>query len=161
MKKLLDPQEPLRLFFERAQRLGEALGPVLYQLPPRWRLNLPRFETFLKALPQGYLHVVEFRDSSWLVEDVFQLMERFGVAHCIHDMHPLEVPLRVTAPAVYLRFHGDRNHSGDYPTEALAAWARRIEGWRSRELDVYAYFNNDVGGYALKNAQSLKEFTSS
>jgi uncharacterized protein YecE (DUF72 family) len=161
-KKLKEPQEPLQRFFVRAGCLGETLGPVLYQLLPRWRANLPRFERFLAALPpacpQGarISHVVEFRDPSWLVEDVFRLMERYGVAHCIHDMHPLQVPLRVTAPPVYVRFHGDPTHGGNYQEAELEAWARRIDGWRSQGLDVFVYFNNDVAGYALQNARALK-----
>ncbi len=101
MKKLADPEEPLGRFFERAARLGGTLGPILYQLPPRWRVNLPRFEAFLAALPPGYRHVVEFRDASWLREEVFHLMERRGVAHCLHDMRHLEVPARHRAAGLH------------------------------------------------------------
>jgi uncharacterized protein YecE (DUF72 family) len=64
LKKLKDPEEPIRRFFERASRLGTTLGPLLYQLPPHWKVNLPRFEHFLAALPKGYIHVAEFRDAS-------------------------------------------------------------------------------------------------
>jgi uncharacterized protein YecE (DUF72 family) len=157
-KKLKDPEEPLQRFFERAGHLDKTLGPVLYQLPPRWRANLPRFERFLATLPQGYSHVVEFRDPSWLVEDVFRLMERYRVAHCIHDMHPLQVPLRITAPPAYVRFHGDLAHGGDYQHATLGIWAGRIDDWHSQGLDIFAYFNNDVAGYAVKNARMLRAF---
>jgi len=157
MKKLKDPEEPLRRFFERAAHLGQTLGPVLYQLPPHWQLNLERFAHFLAALPPGYQHVVEFRDASWLVEEVFQLMEQHQVAHCLHDMYPLKVPLRLTAPTVYVRFHGDAAHSGDYPRAALEQWADQIAAWRGEGRDVYAYFNNDIGGYAVHNARTLRE----
>ena len=157
MKKLKDPEAPLRRFFERAGHLGATLGPVLYQLPPRWRFNGPRLEQFLAVLPRGYRHVVEFRDASWLREEAFRLLERYGVAHCLHDMRPLVVPPRVTAPPVYIRFHGDPAHGGDYPRAALATWARRIDDWRGQRLDVFAYFNNDVGGYALANARTLRD----
>lgn len=156
LKKLKDPEQPLHTFFERAERLGRTLGPVLYQLPPRWKVNVERFESFLAALPPGHTHVVEFRDSSWLIEDVFRLMERYGVAHCIHDMHPLAVPLRVTAPAIYLRFHGDR-YAGSYSYDALAGWAARIAAWHDAGHDVFAYFNNDIGGHAIHNARTLME----
>jgi len=156
LKKLKDPEEPLRRFFEHAGRLGKTLGPVLYQLPPHWQVNLPRFERFLAVLPKGYSHVVEFRDASWLIEGAFQLMERYQVAHCIHDMRPLQVPIRITASPVYIRFHGDPNHGGDYPLAALETWARRIHDWHHHGLRVFAYFNNDVGGYALEDAKALK-----
>jgi uncharacterized protein YecE (DUF72 family) len=157
MKKLHDPQEPLQRFFERAQQLGDTLGPILYQLPPHWQVNLPRFEAFLSALPQGYRHVVEFRDPSWLIDAVYELLERYSVAHCIHDMRPLTIPIRVTAAPVYIRFHGDPAHGGDYQAADLEGWARRIAEWQRHELDVFAYFNNDGGGYALEDAQTLRE----
>ena len=160
MKKLKDPEEPLRTFLERAGRLGETLGPVLYQLPPNWQVNLPRLEYFLSILPKGQAHVIEFRDKSWLIEDVFRLMERYYVAHCIHDMPPLNIPLRITASSVYIRFHGDVAHGGDYSQAALETWAKRIAEWRSQKLDVFVYFNNDIGGYALKNAKTLNQLLS-
>ncbi len=157
MKKLKDPEEPLQRFFERADHLGQTLGPVLYQLPPHWRVDLVRFEHFLAVLPKGFHHVVEFRDSSWLVEDVFRLMNEHRVAHCIHDMEPLAIPLRVTAQPVYVRFHGDSKHGGKYNEEALSTWAKRIKNWLADGLTVFAYFNNDIGGYAIQDAKRLKE----
>ncbi|MGQ9778874.1 MAG: DUF72 domain-containing protein [Bacillota bacterium] len=156
LKKLKDPEEPLATFFARTGRLAEKLGPVLYQLPPHWRVDPPRFARFLAALPKGYRHVVEFRDESWFVEEVFRLMERHGVAHCLHDMPPLSVPLRVTAPFVYLRFHGDPAHGGRYPEETLARWAKRIGEWQREGLDIYVYFNNDWGGHAVADARTLR-----
>jgi uncharacterized protein YecE (DUF72 family) len=156
LKKLKDPRLSLDLFFDRARGLGGALGPVLYQLPPHWRLNLERFEEFLAALPQGWRHVVEFRDQSWLVDDVFRLMECRQVAHCIHDMTPLRVPPRVTAPFVYLRLHGNLSHAGDYEESQLQTWGRSVVTWRQQGLDVFVYFNNDIGGFAVKNALRLR-----
>jgi uncharacterized protein YecE (DUF72 family) len=156
VKRLARPEQPLRAFFEGAVRLKETLGPILYQLPPNWAPDLPRLRHFLEALPEGYSHVVEFRDPRWLTGEVFDLMERSGVSHCIHDRYGLDVPLRVTASPVYVRFHGDTAPGGDYTPEALEAWADRIRGWLNQSLDVYLYFNNDAGGYAVKNATSLK-----
>jgi uncharacterized protein YecE (DUF72 family) len=165
LKKLKDPAEPLERFFTHALRLEEKLGPVLYQLPPHWHVNLDRFQAFLAQLPRGYIHVVEFRDPSWLVEPVFQEMERAGVAHCIHDM-PLrdwqgtgnvQVPPRITSRVVYLRFHGDAQHGGDYPLAVLETWVGRIRSWQQQGLDVYVYFNNDGGGYAIQNARTVRE----
>jgi uncharacterized protein YecE (DUF72 family) len=157
LKKLKDPEGPVSRFFEHADSLGETLGPVLYQLPPTWRVDLPRFAHFLGALPAGRTHVIEFRDPSWLAEDVFRLMEHHGVAHCIHDMYPLQVPLRATARTVYVRLHGDMDHAGDYSPEALARWAGRLEDWHHRGHDVFVYFNNDIFGYAITNALVLRK----
>lgn len=155
-KKLKDPEAPLKTFFDRADRLRRTLGPVLYQLPPHWGLDLPRFEHFLGALPAGHVHVVEFRDESWMVEDAFRLMERRGVSHCVHDSASARSPLRVTASPAYVRFHGDPKRGGDYTDKAMETWARRIEEWSGRGLDVFIYFNNDVEGYAIENANTLK-----
>src|SRR5262249_17881704 len=84
MKKPKGPRDPVRLFFPRARRLERALGPVLYQLPPRWPVNVERLETFLKALPRARRHVVEFRDPTWYCDEVFALLERHKVALCLH-----------------------------------------------------------------------------
>jgi len=156
LKKLKDPEQPLQTFLEHAALLGATLGPILYQLPPRWRVNLPRLEGFLVLLPRNYQHVIEFRDPSWLIDEVFRLMERYHVSHCIHDMAPLQVPFRVTASPVYLRLHGGPDHGGDYQTAALETLANRIDDWRRQGLDVFVYFNNDSNGYAISNAQELK-----
>jgi uncharacterized protein YecE (DUF72 family) len=156
LKKLKDPEEPLERILTRARHLGSALGPILYQLPPKWTVDLPRLEHFLAILPSEYTHVVEFRDASWLIEDVFRLLERHHVAHCVHDMYPLKVPIRVTAPTAYVRLHGDAIHGGDYTLATLKAWARRIEAWRNERLQVFVYFNNDFNGYAVSNALTLR-----
>lgn len=156
LKKLKDPEHPLQTFIEHAALLGATLGPILYQLPPRWHVNLPRLEDFLALLPKNYQHVIEFRDPSWLIDEVFQLMERYRVSHCIHDLAPLQVPFRVTASPVYLRLHGGTDHGGDYQTATLETLAERIDEWQRQGLDVFVYFNNDVNGYAISNAQALK-----
>src|SRR5204863_3343855 len=75
MKKLKDPEEPVERFFSRAKRLQRAFGPVLYQLPPRWPVNLERLERFLKSLPGRRRHTIEFREPSWYTDEVFALLE--------------------------------------------------------------------------------------
>ena len=150
-------QDTLETFLSRASLLGETLGPVLFQLPPSFSLDLSRFESFFALLPQGFSYAMEFRNPTWLTEEVFALLERFGVALCIHDMSPLQVPLRITAKFVYLRFHGDVDHAGDYPLETLAAWVERIQTWQRNGLAVFAYFNNDASGMAVRNALTVKQ----
>jgi uncharacterized protein YecE (DUF72 family) len=157
LKKLKDPEDPLRKFFLNASLLGTNLGPVLYQLPPHWRVNLPRFEHFLKSLPKGFMHVVEFRDPSWLNEDVFRMMEAEHVSHCIHDMYGISVPHRITTSLVYVRLHGGSEKGGGYPLSALKEWAEILSSWNHNGLDVFVYFNNDTGGHAFRNAKTLKE----
>ncbi|HAE85951.1 MAG TPA: DUF72 domain-containing protein [Anaerolineaceae bacterium] len=157
IKYLKECKDPLETFLNRASLLRHALGPVLFQLPPSFSLDLSRLESFLALLPEGFSYAMEFRNPTWLREEVYTLLERFGVALCIHELPPLHVPLRITANFVYLRFHGDVDHAGDYPPETLTLWAERIQTWQRQGLAVYAYFNNDAGGMAVRNALTLKQ----
>jgi uncharacterized protein YecE (DUF72 family) len=156
MKKLKDPGDPLRLFFTRAKRLDPALGPVLYQLPPRWPLNIDRFTAFLEALPAGRRHVVEFRDPSWYTDRVYALMERWKVALCLHDMQGSSSGRIAVGPFVYVRFHGAQKYSGRYDDRTLATWAEWLLEQHGNGRRIFAYFNNDVGGHAPRDAQRLR-----
>jgi uncharacterized protein YecE (DUF72 family) len=157
MKKLKDPEEPVQRFFSRARALGPHLGPVLYQLPPGFKLDRARLEHFLQVIPRGPRHVVEFRDPTWYVDDVYALLGRHGVALCLHDM-PGSATERVRVGRfVYVRFHGAQGrYDGSYPDDRLARWAGWLEEQAAAGADVYAYFNNDMGGHAPRNALTLR-----
>jgi uncharacterized protein YecE (DUF72 family) len=156
MKKLKEPKEPLARFFSSARQLGPALGPVLYQLPPRWPLDLERLTTFLRALPKTRQHTIEFRESTWYDNRVFELLERHQTALCLHDMPGSASGRRSVGPFVYVRFHGVSKYSGSYGDESLGEWA----GWLADRVrdgkSVYAYFNNDTGGHAPRDAKRLR-----
>jgi uncharacterized protein YecE (DUF72 family) len=156
MKKLKDPEDPIARFFSRAVELGRSLGPVLYQLPPRWPFNLERLPGFLEALPRRRRHVIEFREPTWYDDRVFALLERYGVALCLHDMQGSASGRLAVGPFVYVRFHGTSKYNGRYPDDALDTWAdwlgeRTVEG-----KAVFAYFNNDTGGHAPRDAVRLR-----
>ena len=157
LKKLTDPEEPLRRFFERATALGAKLGPVLYQLPPRWPADVERLRAFVQCLPLPHRHVVEFRDPSWYAPEVLAVLEAHGVALCLHDMHGSATARQRQGPFVYVRFHGTTKYGGRYGDEDLQRWAEwlRAEHDRGRR-DVFAYFNNDVGGHAPRDALRLR-----
>ncbi len=158
MKKLKDPEEPLARFFDNASQLGPRLGPVLYQLPPRWPCNVERFEIFLRALPRGYRHTVEFRDTSWYDERVYELMRRYDVALCLHDMQGSASGKITVGPFVYVRFHfGTKKYGGRYPDERLDQWADWLADRAREGLHVFAYFNNDTGGHAPRDAVRLRQ----
>src|SRR4051812_12516913 len=106
MKKLKDPEEPLERFFERARELGPHLGPVLYQLPPGWKVDVARLDGFMRALPRDARHVCEFRDPSWYCDEVMALLRAHGVALCLHDMRGSATARVRLASFVYVRFHG-------------------------------------------------------
>ena len=157
MKKLKDPEEPLERLIARARFLGRRLGPILYQLPPGWKADLPRLERFLQVLPRLRRHVVEFRDPSWYSPDVWRLLEQYGVSLCLHDMPGSATDRHRVGPLVYVRFHGPAGrYAGAYSADRLAPWADWLDRQRRAGFDVYAYFNNDVGGHAPRDAVTLR-----
>ena len=157
MKKLKDPEEPLDRLFTRMRPLRRHLGPVLYQLPPAWKLDRARLEHFLQELPAGVRHVLEFRDPSWYADDVLAMLERHDVALCLHDMRGSASGRERVGPFVYVRFHGPTGqYNGGYSDERLEDWADWLRREQRAGRDVYAYFNNDVGGHAPRNAQTLR-----
>src|SRR6185312_4637778 len=119
-----------------------------------------RFGHFLAALPRGARHVVEFREPSWYDAEIRRLMERFRVSLCLHDM-PGSATGRDdegrTGAFVYVRFHGATSkYGGGYPETRLRGWADWLNARRGECCDVYAYFNNDVGGHAPRDALTLR-----
>ncbi len=157
IKRLKEIEEPLERFLARARRLGEHLGPILWQLPPRWHANPERLETFAALLPADLTHAFEFRDPHWFVEPVRRILESRNLAFCIFDMPGLPCPTWVTGDAIYLRFHGaGAVYGGLYGPEALRPWAAHIRRWLEAGHTVYAYFNNDACGYAVQDAQTLR-----
>jgi uncharacterized protein YecE (DUF72 family) len=156
LKHLKDPRDSVGNFTERASVLGDKLGPILVQLPPRWSPDLNRLRQFLERAPHKYRWTFEFRDERWLDDEVFDLLRQHGAGLCVHDM--IEAHPRVaTAKWVYLRFHGD-GYAGRYSPQRLTAEARRIADDADRGLDVYAYFNNDVGAAAVADASNLRRY---
>ena len=159
MKKLKNPEEPLDRLFNRMQPLKTAghLGPVLYQLPPNFKLDRPRLEYFLQSLPPSVRHVVEFRDPSWYQDDVFALLEGHGVACCLHDMKGSATGRKRVGPFAYIRFHGPTGtYSGGYSQRHHHRWADWIRSQLAEGIDVFAYFNNDIGGHAPRDAETLR-----
>jgi uncharacterized protein YecE (DUF72 family) len=157
MKKLADPEEPLERVLSKAGLLGPKLGPILFQLPPRWRLDLERFRSFLALLPRDHRFVFEFRDRSWFAEPVYRALDEFGAAFCLYELAGFRTPMEVTADFVYIRLHGPAGpYAGLYDDGALSFWAARIRAWQAEGRDSYCYFNNDERGYAIQNAGELK-----
>ena len=156
LKRLLDARGTITYFLRAARRLGKTLGPILVQLPPRWSVNPERLDKFLRVAPGGYRWAVEFRDPSWLRDEVYEVLQRYGAALCMHDLIR-DHPDVITTDWTYLRYHGDRHHRGNYSPAALGREAARIERYLGAGLDVFAYFNNDARGYAIRNAMKLRE----
>jgi len=158
-KKLKDPENSLDLLLPRVERLKEKLGPILFQLPPRWKVNHERLEQFLRILPRKFRYAFEFRELSWISESTNALLERFNAAFCIYELAGYETPLSLTADFAYIRLHGPAagKYQGDYSDERLEKWARQIENWAKKMKAVYIYFDNDQEAYAARNAAKLRK----
>lgn len=159
MKKLHDVREGLQEMFSRADLLKEKLGPILFQLPHFFAKNAERLKSFLQELPRGYDYVMEFRHPSWFDQEVYDLLEKRQVGLCLYDMRSVESPVALPAQSIYVRFHGSeqQKYHGNYTDAVLETWARRIRQWQRQDRPVYVYFNNDVGGHAVRNAQTLQQ----
>ncbi|MFH0914355.1 MAG: DUF72 domain-containing protein [Chloroflexota bacterium] len=157
IKRLRDTAEPVEKFISLARGLGEKLGPLLYQLPPGMHRKDEVLEAFLASLPRGLRHVLEFRHASWLDEGVFQIIRKYGVGLCLFDMPDFRSPVVATADFAYIRFHGSASlYSSEYTDEELADWAGKLKSLAAGLEAVYIYFNNDVAGFAVKNAFTLR-----
>jgi uncharacterized protein YecE (DUF72 family) len=157
-KKLKDPESALQNFLPRASRLSTKLGPLLFQLPPRWRVNPGRLEGLLEALPRHLRCTFEFRDLSWIRPDINKLLARFGAALCIYELAGYHSPLMVTADFAYVRLHGPGlgKYQESYSTDRLRRWSKQVEEWAKDLASIYIYFDNDQAGYAARNALELK-----
>lgn len=158
IKKLKDTQEPLSNFVSVVEKLGNNLGPILFQLPPRWKKNLERLSKFLADLPDRHRYAFEFRDKSWFAKDTEELLIKKNAAFCIYDFEQMESPHTVTADFIYVRLHGPEGaYRGKYDDMALSKWAGELLKWVYESRDVYCYFDNDQDGYAAINALCLKK----
>jgi uncharacterized protein YecE (DUF72 family) len=158
--KLRDAARWLPNHLDRVLRLGRSLGPTLVQLPPRWKRNAGRLDEFLGTAPTSVRWAVEVRDPTWLHDDVYTVLRDHGAALCIHDLLP-DHPWELTADWTYLRFHGPQalqtKYVGAYTGRRLRPVAERVARLLNRGIDVYAYFNNDVGGHAVTDAAWLRD----
>lgn len=157
MKKLKQPHAGLARMTPVLKALKEKRGPVLFQLPPRWKKNTELLAQFLAALPEDLSCAFEFRDPSWHHPEVYAALNGHNAAFCIFDLAGFCAPLEISADFAYVRLHGpDGAYAGCYSKRALRGWAERIRGW-SHLKQVYVYFDNDQAAYAVRNALELKE----
>jgi uncharacterized protein YecE (DUF72 family) len=162
MKKLKEPAEPLERLLHNASGLGKKFGPVLFQFPRRWALNLERLDEFLEALKAhpGHRYAFEFRHKSWLVDQVYDRLRGNNAALCLPIGWGIPLDIQVTGDWTYIRFHGGE-HGIAFTDDELRPWAERIRVWLATNIDSYSYFNNDTleNGRppAIDNARRLRE----
>ncbi|NLE21875.1 MAG: DUF72 domain-containing protein [Actinobacteria bacterium] len=160
VRRLREPADPVARELEAVRPLGDALGPILLQLPPDLGLDLGRLRTLVEALPEARRFAVEFRDRSWDAGGVYDLLGEHGVAVCLHDWRGRTWPVAAAengAAFVYVRLHGPTGtYTGRYDARTLAVWAERCARWRRAGRDVFCYFNNDAAGNAVHDALYLR-----
>jgi uncharacterized protein YecE (DUF72 family) len=154
--RLREPAEPVAFLLQRAAELGSHLGPVLLQLPPDMSIDLGRLSATLDAFPRTIKVAVEPRHASWYTEGFRRLLERHGAALCLADRRGPLMPLWRTTEWGYLRFHGGRARPAScYSAAAITKSAESIHQMWGTNSTVYAYFNNDHAGCALRDAARL------
>lgn len=158
MKKLIDPSETVPPLLAAATALKSKLGPILFQLPPRWKINPERLREFLKFLPAKFRYAFEFRDSSWFDDRIYRCLRERGAAFCIYDLAGRLSPKAVTADFIYIRLHGPgKAYQGQYDTNTLAGWAGAFAAWQNQGKEIFCFFDNDQAGYAAQDALRLQE----
>jgi uncharacterized protein YecE (DUF72 family) len=156
VRRLREPQEPVRRLLERAAGLGSRLGPVLLQLPPNLRADLDALDEVLAAFGKTVRVAVEFRHDSWYSSQTRSLLERHAAACCLADTEGKGPPRWRTADWGYVRFHRGRAQPDScYGRTALQSWAGELAALWPKSADVYAYFNNDAHGCAPRNASQF------
>lgn len=159
-KKLNDPADPVETITTRLAPLKTFHGVWLWQLPPNLHVDVERLETFAAALPGSQRHAIEFRHRSWYSNEVERVLARHGIAWVWLSDHHMPDACRVTAPFVYLRFHGlseddERRYRYDYSEAELSVWAERLRAAAADGRDAWVYFNNDDQANAPRNAITL------
>jgi uncharacterized protein YecE (DUF72 family) len=163
-KKLYSPEVWVDRIAASWHELYDRRGALLVQLPPTLERDDERLGWFLDRLPWWVQVAVEMRHPSWHQEEVFDLLARHGASYCVMSGAGLPCVLRSTAPLVYVRLHGPSNdwlYAGSYSDDELSWWADRIGEWERAGQEVYAYFNNDGGGNAVRNARRIREVLNS
>lgn len=145
----------LERFQHTAALLKEKLGPLLWQLPGNFPANVQKLDKFCSLLSTDFRHIFEFRNSSWFSQEVYDVLAKYKHGLCIISA-PREFSgvLKLTCPVAYIRFHGKGSwYADNYSNEELQKWKKIIDELPAEKL--YAYFNNDVNGYAVYNGKYL------
>jgi uncharacterized protein YecE (DUF72 family) len=162
-RRLGSPEPWIERFDGCWRELGDRAGVLLIQLRPDQQcdeISMARLDAFLNRIPASIPVAVELRHPSWNEPDVYQLLEHRRAAYVVMSGPGLPCVPRATTGLVYVRMHGppeDPMYTGSYSHDELRRWADRVAQWDSDAKDVWMYFNNDLGGNAVRNALALRE----
>jgi len=151
--------EDCKIFEQKVSLLGEKLGVILFQLPPSMKKDADRLAKFLKQFKTPARFAFEFRHPSWFDKEIYKILKAFNCAMVFHDAQQWPPPpFEITADFIYIRFHGvEAVYNYEYSKDQLENWQLKIGNWLHQKLDIFAYFNNDVDCFAVKNAKELIE----
>jgi uncharacterized protein YecE (DUF72 family) len=159
-RRLKSP-EPWVERFERCwTALGERREALLVQLHPELQRDDARLEHFLTCMPDWIPVAMELRHPSWDDPSVYSMLERHRAAYVVMSGAGLKCLPLATSVLVYIRMHGppqDSIYAGSYTDDELRLWADRLAEWSDEGRRVLVYFNNDLGGHAIRNARTLKD----
>ncbi len=162
IKKLQDANEPLQKFFEVFDLIQPNLGPVLIQLPPSLKYQSEMAATFFNALhiyQSDYDFVLEIRHPSWLEDEPQKLLRSYSIGFVMsHSKDRFPYAELITSKHIYLRLHGPGAlYASDYSDQMLQNYAQKFLHWQGAGHEVWAFFNNDIQGFAYRNAARLLE----
>ena len=162
-RRLSSPEQWIERMTAGWTELGDRRAALLVQLHPAQQRDDARLAHFLSAMPAGIPVAMELRHPSWDDPAVYDLLRGHGAAYVVMSGPGLPCVVTATADLVYLRLHGPGDeaiYAGSYDTEELRRWADRIHDWDAEGRDVLVYFNNDLGGHAVRNARELRAMLS-
>ena len=157
-KKLEDTTETVEKLLNAFSNFEEKLGPILFQFPPYWPIDIPRLNTFIEQLPKRYLYTFEFRHKSWFCEELYELLDKYNLSLCFYNHKIYRSPEIITSQFIYVRMHGpnEEAYQGSYEDSILLEYAQKFINWRKEGKAIYCYFDNDEKANAPKDAQRLR-----
>jgi uncharacterized protein YecE (DUF72 family) len=150
--RLRDCAERLHFFLETAATLGPKLGALLFQLPPNFKIDLGVFDAFLEAFPPNVVAAFEFRNRSWLDEEVYARLKARNLALCVADSEKLTTPVKITADYGYFRLRDE-----GYQPEDIKRWAHTVRDQTAGCKDVYVYFKHEESGKGPEFARAFMD----
>lgn len=159
MKKLEDVDDSLKRLLKAFSNFEEKLGPILFQFPPYWQIDIPRLKKFIEQLPKQFLYTFEFRHKNWFCDELYELLYKNEMTLCFYDHKRYRSPEIVTGKFIYIRMHGphEEAYKGAYEESTLQEYAQKLIHWKREGKAIYCYFDNDEKANAPKDAQRLQQ----
>lgn len=155
-RRFINAEQPLLDFYNLiSEGLKEKLGPVLFQLPASFTYTPERLDLIIHSLDPQFINVIEFRHTSWMQPEIYEILEKSGITYCSMSHPSLPDDLVITGSRAYIRFHGvPELYKSSYSAEYLSQWANAIK--QERPEQCFIYFNNTITTAAIENAVTLR-----